>query len=193
MLHALSRLGRPDGTSAYFRLTTRPLDQTLAAVPSNPADRSERRRQVLAGGYRVRTAERSPDVTLVGVGAVMPEVIAAAEALASAELACDVICLTSADLVFRALQARQGLQEAETAVLDDLFPAGRVAPIVTVIDGHPHTLTFLSAIRCVPIACLGVRDFGQSGDVEDLYRYFGIDVDTIVGAAIDLTEAARHA
>jgi pyruvate dehydrogenase E1 component len=55
-----------------------------------------------------------------------------------------------------------------------------------VVDGHPHTLAFLSAIRQFPIACLGVDDFGQSGDVDDLYRYFGIDTDTIVGAAIDL-------
>jgi pyruvate dehydrogenase E1 component len=91
--------------------------------------------------------------------------------------------------VFRALQARQGLSDGDDAVLDDLFPAGRAGPIVGVLDGHPHTLSFLSAIRCVPIACLGVDDFGQSGDVDDLYRYFGIDTDTIVGAAIDLLEA----
>jgi pyruvate dehydrogenase E1 component len=58
-----------------------------------------------------------------------------------------------------------------------------------VIDGHPHTLSFLGAIHCTPIACLGVADFGQSGDVEDLYRHFGIDADTIVGAAIDLLDA----
>ena len=64
-------------------------------------------------------------------------------------------------------------------------------PIVSVLDGHPHTLSFLSAIRCVPIACLGVSDFGQSGDVEDLYRHFGIDTDTIIGAALDLMEARR--
>ena len=32
-LHALSRLGRPDGTSAYFRLSTRPIDQALAGDP----------------------------------------------------------------------------------------------------------------------------------------------------------------
>jgi hypothetical protein len=31
-----------------------------------------------------------------------------------------------------------------------------------------------------------VSDFGQSGDVQDLYRVFGIDADTIVGAALDL-------
>ena len=54
------------------------------------------------------------------------------------------------------------------------------------LDGHPHTLSFLGSVRNVPIACLGVDDFGQSGDVDDLYRYFGIDADTIVGAALDL-------
>jgi pyruvate dehydrogenase E1 component len=57
---------------------------------------------------------------------------------------------------------------------------------VSVLDGHPHTLAFLSAVRQVPIACLGVDDFGQSGDVDDLYRHFGIDTETIVGAAADL-------
>ena len=43
----------------------------------------------------------------------------------------------------------------------------------------------------MPIASLGVDDFGQSGDVEDLYRHFGIDADTIVGAALDLIWMAR--
>ena len=40
----------------------------------------------------------------------------------------------------------------------------------------------------MPIASLGVSDFGQSGDVEDLYRHVGIDADTIVGAAVDLLD-----
>src|SRR5881227_3944268 len=34
-LHALGRLGRPGGTSAYFRLSTRPIDQALAALPED--------------------------------------------------------------------------------------------------------------------------------------------------------------
>src|SRR5262245_26167925 len=37
LLHALDQLGRTDGTSAYFRLSTRPLDQGLARVPNEPA------------------------------------------------------------------------------------------------------------------------------------------------------------
>ena len=36
LLASLARLGRPDGTSAYLRLSTRPVDQTLAAVPDRP-------------------------------------------------------------------------------------------------------------------------------------------------------------
>jgi pyruvate dehydrogenase E1 component len=191
LLQAISQLGHPDGTSAYFRLSTRPISQALAGVPLDPREREQRRRDALAGGCRLRAAPGHPDVTLVGVGAVMPEVIAAADELASASIACDVLCLTSADLLFRAWRASQGLQAGAAEILDVLFPEERLAPIVTVQDGHPHTLSFLSSIRCAPIACLGVSDFGQSGDVDDLYRYFGIDTGTIVSAAIDLMEPSR--
>ncbi|WCB93078.1 Pyruvate dehydrogenase E1 component [Baekduia alba] len=190
LLSALSQLGRPDGTSAYFRLTTRPIDQALADVPDDAEAREARRRDALRGGYRLRAAPGTPALTLVGVGALLPEVCAAADALTGAGIACDVVCLTSPDLVFRALQARQGLADGDDGILDALLPADRAAPIVSVLDGHPHTLSFLSAIRCVPIACLGVDDFGQSGDVDDLYRYFGIDTETIVGAAVDLLETS---
>jgi pyruvate dehydrogenase E1 component len=186
LLHALSLIGRPGGTSSYFRLTTRPVDQALAAVPDDAEARERRRSAALRGGYVLRAAAAAPQVTLVGAGAIMPEVIAAADELDAAGIAADVVCLTAADLVFRALQARQGLADGDDAILDEVFPAGRAAPIVAVLDGHPHTLSFLSAIRRVPIASLGVADFGQSGDVDDLYRHVGIDTDTIVGAAVDL-------
>jgi pyruvate dehydrogenase E1 component len=188
LLDALSRLGLPDGSSAYFRLTTRPLDQSLASTPEDPDEREARRRQVLAGGYRLRSAQGPPSVTLVAVGALVAEAIAAADELTEAGLGVDVVCLTSPDLVFRALQSRRGLYDGSDAVLDELFPGERASPVVTVLDGHPHTLSFLASLHNVPIACLGVTNFGQSGDVDDLYRYFGIDSDTIVGAAVDLLE-----
>ncbi|HUA47546.1 MAG TPA: pyruvate dehydrogenase [Solirubrobacteraceae bacterium] len=185
LLAALGRLGRPDGTSAYFRLSTRPIDQGLAAVPDDPAAREQRRRHALAGGYRIRTTA-NPQLTLVAVGVMVVETCTAADQLATAGIDSDVICLTSPDLVFRAQQGRQGLADHDDAILDVLFPPERRTPLVTVLDGHPHTLAFLAGVAGTPIACLGVQDFGQSGDVQDLYRYFGIDADTIVSAAIDL-------
>jgi pyruvate dehydrogenase E1 component len=191
LLAALGSLGRAGGTSAYFRLSTRPVDQSLAALPGDEEGRERRRRDVLAGGYVLRRASGPPDVTLVGMGVVLPEVLAAADRLTAAQVQVDVVCLTSADLVFRALQGRRGLCPADTSVLHALFPASRTAPMVTVLDGHPHTLSFLAGIHGTRISCLGVDDFGQVGDVADLYRHFGLDPDTIVGAAWDLIEEAE--
>jgi pyruvate dehydrogenase E1 component len=41
-------------------------------------------------------------------------------------------------------------------------------------------------VNGVPAAHLGVTRFGQSGDLEDVYRHHEIDSETIVGAALDL-------
>ena len=103
-------------------------------------------------------------------------------------VACDVICLTSADLVFRASRPDGAWRSWPTGVLDTLFPLGRAAPVVAVLDGHPHTLSFLGTINSAPNACLGVSDFGQCGEIDDLYRHFGIDAPTIIGAAWDLLD-----
>jgi pyruvate dehydrogenase E1 component len=190
MLHSLSQLGRSGGVSSYFRLSTRPIDQSLAAVSDDSRARDRRRRQVLAGGYRLRAAAEhglEAEIALVGMGSPIYEVLGAADVLRTeAGVGCDVICVTSADLLFCAYQAQHGLASCDTAALDELFPPDKPLPIVAVCDAHPHTLSFLGSIRTRPIACLGVSDFGQSGDLDDLYRHYGIDVETIVGAALDL-------
>ena len=193
LLHALGQPGRFDGTASYFRLSTRPIDQSLASVPTNAAEREQRREGAIRGGYRLRIAEGAPAITFVAMGAVLPEVLAASVDLFAAGVDSDVVCLTSADLIFRALQARQGLGDGDDRILDTLFPVGRRTPIVSVLDGHPHTLSFLGAIHGELIGCLGVNDFGQSGDVDDLYQLFGIDTDTIIGAAWDLIDGSRAA
>ncbi|HJY93935.1 MAG TPA: pyruvate dehydrogenase, partial [Streptosporangiaceae bacterium] len=130
-----------------------------------------------------------PKVTIAAMGAVVPEALAAAERLAAAGVPADVVCVTSPGLLFQALRVRQGLQAAgETWILDQAFPASRATPLVTILDGHPHTLAFLATINRVPHAALGVAQFGQSGSIEDLYRYNGLDTDSIIRAALDLAD-----
>ena len=187
LLDSISRLGRPDGSSSYLRLSTRPVDQTLAAVPSDPAARERRRRQVVAGAYTLRHTD-NPAVTLVGMGAVITETLTAADRLAEQGIAADVVCVTSPGLLFEAVQARRGLADGPSWILDQVFPADRAAPMVTVLDGHPHTLAFLTGINQVLGAALGVSTFGQVGSLDDVYRYHGIDTDAIVRAALDLVD-----
>jgi pyruvate dehydrogenase E1 component len=171
-LHALSRLGRADGEAAYFRLSTRPLDQSL---------QSGTREEVLSGGYRLRPAD-DPAVVIAVMGALVPEAIEAADVLqAEAGVEAEVVCITSADLLYRSFQARSGLGEGDPGTLARLFP--HRAPVVTLLDGHPHTLSFLGD------ACLGVQRFGQSGDLAELYEHHAIDAESVVGAALDLMDA----
>jgi pyruvate dehydrogenase E1 component len=75
-----------------------------------------------------------------------------------------------------------------TWILDSAFPAVRSTPMVTVLDGHPHALAFLSGVRGVPATHLGVTQFGQSGDLDSVYKLHGLDTETIVGAALDLVD-----
>jgi pyruvate dehydrogenase E1 component len=159
-------------------------------VPADPAARERRRRQVVAGAYGLRRVER-PRVTIAAMGAVVPEALAAAERLDQADAFADVVCITSPGLLFRALRARQGLEAGgEAWILHQAFPAARATPLVTVLDGHPHTLAFLATINRVPHAALGVAQFGQSGSIEDLYRHNGLDADSIIRAALDLIPLA---
>lgn len=187
LLAALSQLGRPDGGSAYLRLSTRPVDQALAEVPTDPAARERRRRQVVAGAYALRRQEGAR-VTIAAMGAMVTEALAAADRLRNAGIPADVVCVTSPGLLYKALDARAGHGEAPDWILDQVFPAERATPLVTVLDGHPHTLAFLSAIHHVPSRRLGVTRFGQSGSLDEVYRYHRIDTDSIVSAALDLTQ-----
>ncbi len=90
----------------------------------------------------------------MGMGALMPEVMAAAEVLSTeGGVATDVVCVTSADLLFRAYRGDRGLDAADDGILRELFPTQ--APLVTVLDGHPHALAFLGAALGVPATPLG--------------------------------------
>jgi pyruvate dehydrogenase E1 component len=118
------------------------------------------------------------------MGAVVPEALDAADRLDQVGIATDVVCVTSPGRLFQAQQARQGRADGPSWILDQVL---RPTPLVTVLDGHPHTLAFLATINRVPSISLGVTRFGQAGSLADVYRYHGLDADSIVRAALDLS------
>ena len=187
LLAALAAMGQPEGHSAYVRLSTRPIDQSLADVPADPLARERRRVRAVAGGYVLRRAAE-PALTIAAMGAVTPEALAAADRLSTLGMGVDVVCVTSPDLLFQAYQARNEREAGPSWILSAILPADRARPLVTVLDGHPHTLAFLAAVNGVRARHLGVTDFGQSGSLEEVYRLHGLDAQAIVDAALDLVE-----
>jgi len=70
--------------------------------------------------------------------------------------------------------------------LEELIPAEeRHCPIVTVMDGHPHALSFLGSVFGARTVALGVDRYGQSGSRQELYDHYQIGVASIAKAAIE--------
>ena len=85
--------------------------------------------------------------------------------------------VTSPDLLYRSICTTRPY------VLDLVNPEEEGVPLVSVLDGHSHALSFLGGALGVPQVALGVDHFGQSGSRGDLYRHYGIDAHAIAAAA----------
>lgn len=198
---AVGRLSAPDGESTYLRLSTRPIDQTPFSVVRDRVGADELRRQVLAGGYRLREGDPShpSGVVLVTSGAMVPEVLAAADEIEHEGLGATVIVTSSADRLYR------GWQRATRAVVDALGAGGRPAPshldsliapdergrpIVSVQDAASHSLAWIGSAVGVRQVPLGVDRFGESGRIADLHDATGISAAHIVNAAVLAAEPA---
>jgi pyruvate dehydrogenase E1 component len=157
---------------------------------------------VLAGGYRLRSGGPAPLLTLVGMGAVLPEVLAAADELGDrlgGGIAVAVV--TSTDLLFDALRARDersadgdgpGAGAADRSrVLAQLLPAGLRSPLVTVVDGDARQLGFLAGVHGDRLAAVGSDPVGSDAVGSDPVGAGSdagapVGTDTIVAAALRL-------
>lgn len=198
LLDALQRMQEPDGESFYLRLSTKPIDQSPFTRVVERRGEGQLRSDVVRGGFRLLEPRGTGHelVVLATCGAMVPETLAAANALAEEEgVDSLVLCLSSPDRLFRDWRSAKtaplrGGSRPGRCHLDALVaPEERRAPVVTVIDGSSHALAWLGSALgtfCIP---LGVDAFGQVGSQPEVYGAYEIDPNAIVTAglvAVDL-------
>jgi pyruvate dehydrogenase E1 component len=182
MRHGFEWMQREDGGSVYLRLSTRPLDQPRRDLGA--ADRQA----IVDGGYWLVEPAAGAGLAIVYQGAVAPEAIDAHRQALEDVPGAGLLAVTSAERLhagWRAAQAerRAGNAAARAPVERLLARLAADAALVTVIDGDPATLAWLGAVHGHRLHALGVDRFGQSGDVPDLYRHYGLDAEAILDAA----------
>jgi pyruvate dehydrogenase E1 component len=176
--HAFEHMQQPSGSAVWLRLSTRLLEQ--------PARRLDEQ-AVIAGAHWVVAPADGARIAIGYQGPVAPEAEAAFAELVAEEPGAGLLAITSPDRLhagwLEALRARRGGARGAASHVERLLaPLARGAALVTVLDGHPATHSWLGAVRgqhCVP---LGPDHFGQSGDIPDLYREYAIDQDAILDA-----------
>ena len=174
------------GGSIYLRLSTRPVEQPQREMTG------DLRQGIIDGAYWLRKPGPNAEVVVAYTGAIAPEAIEAVGLMAEDRRDIGLLAVTSADRLNAGWTAAQrarerGLVHARSHVerlLDDV-PAH--AGIVTVLDGHPATLSWLGAVHGHRVRGLGVEHFGQTGSLPDLYRHYGIDANAIIAGAQALT------
>ena len=149
---------------------------------------------VIRGGYWLIEPSADAEIHVVACGAVLPEAIDACRQIAEDIPGAGLLVVTSPDLLHRGWLRSCREPDAPTAHVAALLGGiSSDAGLVTVIDGHPATLSWLGAVARHPVGALGVETFGQSGNVPDLYRTYGLDAEAILGAAARLcVEQARR-
>jgi pyruvate dehydrogenase E1 component len=183
MEEAFRLIDDPAGESTYLRLTTRSIQQV------ERADESWREGS-LAGGYWLCEPAHGAEAAIVGMGAVMPEALAAWEELSHDVPGLGLLAVTSPDLLHRGWTAAQTARwqgQRSASHIEQLL--SRLAPnagLVTVADAAPASLSWLGGVLGQRVAPLGVEKFGQTGSLVDLYATYRLDGDAITEAVAEL-------
>ncbi|HUA78245.1 MAG TPA: transketolase, partial [Acetobacteraceae bacterium] len=176
--HALAYMQQPDGSAVWLRLSTRQIPQ-----PARDLDPDA----VIAGAHWVVPPAPGARIAIAYQGPLAPEAFSAFEAIHEDEPAAGLLAITSPDRLHAGWLAasrarRAGIPDACAHIERILAPLAPNATLVSVLDGHPAAHSWLGAVRGQRIVPLGVEHFGQSGDIPDLYREYGIDADAILDA-----------
>ncbi|KAE9629771.1 1-deoxy-D-xylulose-5-phosphate synthase N-terminal domain-containing protein [Parasedimentitalea maritima] len=178
------------GGSVYLRLSTNPIEQ-----PGKRVD-EDFRQGAIDGAYWLRKPGPNCEVVIAYQGAVAPEAIKAAGIIGEGRRDVGVLAVTSADRLNAGWTAAQrarsnGIATAQSHVETLLKDLPQHCKLVTVIDGHPATLSWLGSVHGHQTVPHGVEHFGQTGTIADLYRHFRIDADSLVRSVGKLTTGRK--
>ena len=182
MTYGFNYLQDENGGSIYLRLSTRTIDQPLRNLDKNLTN------DILKGGYWLKKPGPNPEIIIVYQGVMANEVIQATGYLGENFKDVGVLSITSSDNLFhewkkKNLSLNQEINRSHIEYLLEVVP--RDTKIITVIDGHPMTLSWLGSVYGHKTLPLGVDRFGQTGNINDLFKEFGIDSESISNLGLD--------
>ena len=185
--------------STYLRLSTRRIDQSLFNLPDNIESREILRKQIVSGAYlildRRNDIKYNTNLNVVNIfasGVMVPEAIKASNLLLAEGLFANVINVTGPGPLYRTFQSTVlsviNSRDSHSFLNNILSYDDTKAPIVSIVDGHSHSLAWLGGALKTSIIPLGVSSFGQSGLPSDLYKENNIDSQSIVEACFTVLD-----
>jgi pyruvate dehydrogenase E1 component len=147
---------------------------------------------MIEGAYWLVEPSFGAELAIIASGPVVQEALEAHERIAEDIPGAGLLVVTSADRLHRGWlhSRRAGVIHGRCYLEELLAPLSPRAGIVTILDGHSATMSWMGAVGRYDVLPLGVERFGQSGNIPDLYRAYGIDADAILDAVARLCLAS---
>ena len=176
MNYGFDYLQMENGGSVYLRLSTRSIEQ-----PHRQIDESLKE-NILKGGYWLKKPGANPHIIIIYQGVIANEVIEAASMLGERFKDIGILSVTSSDNLFhdwKNTSSNFSSQKAQSHIETLLSSIPKDTKLITVIDGHPMTLSWVGSVYGHKTITLGVDRFGQTGNIKDLFSEFEIDSNSI--------------
>ncbi|MDB9762480.1 transketolase [Alphaproteobacteria bacterium] len=178
--YTFSYMQQPKGSSVYIRLSTRNIPQIKREISKSLEE------EILSGGYWLEKPKNKSNITIIFSGVMAPEVYEALQILKEDNLNISVLSVTSSDRMYKnwkESQKKRSVGNKNLSRIEELFmETSKESVIVTLIDAHSSSLTWIGGAVGKKTISLGVDEFGQSGNLKDLYHHYSIDADAIVDA-----------
>ena len=174
MFWAFEYIQRKSGKSVYFRLSTKKLKQPDRILED------VNKTEIISGGYWFEGFNQKIDVLIICTGVILEEVIKCKNSLKQDGIKTGIFIVTSPDSLYNNwIESTKKFGDA-SYLEKKLLNVGKEVPIITIIDGHSSSLSWIGSIKGQKIIPLGVKDFGQSGNLNEIYKASEIDLNSIV-------------
>jgi len=172
MNYGFDYLQMENGGSVYLRLSTRSIEQ-----PHRQIDKALKE-NIIKGGYWLKKPGANPHIIIVYQGVIANEVVEVASMLGERFKDIGILSVTSSDNLFhewKNTSSSFSSQKAHSHIETLLSSVPKDTKLITVIDGHPMTLSWIGSVYGHKTITLGVDRFGQTGNVKELLTEFAID------------------
>ena len=171
---ALNNIQAKNGKSVYFRLSTKKLRQPERIISNSLKN------DLIKGGYWFHRPEKKLDLLFICTGVIVGEVLNAIDAMTDDNLQIGLFVVSSPDKLYQDWLQSTKKVGSTSFIEKQLSQIDLSAPIMTIIDGHSSSLSWIGSVKGQKIIPLGVNNFGQSGDLNEIYEISEIDLNSIV-------------
>ena len=170
---ALKYIQKKEGSSIYFRLSTKKLIQPERKLSQ------KNKQNIIKGCYWLYKPKTSQPIILICTGVMIGEVEKFKEEITEEEIDIGILIATSPDKLYSDwINSKNNNTSSHIEKILELYTKNTA--LITIIDAHSSSLAWIGSVLGHRVYPMGLSKFGQSGELDEIYENTNIDFKSII-------------